>query len=188
MPYQAPQDYIERYKAIKDEKRRTYAAMITALDDQIGRIVAALDKKGMRDNTLIIFSSDNGGAISALFATGARSEEERKESGGVELGARPPASNGALRGGKGGLHEGGVRVPSFVNWPAKLQPRTVNEPLHMVDIMPTLLALAGGKGSPDHPMDGKDIWPTLTAGKPSRISSLTSKPSEGRSARATGSW
>ena len=49
-------------------------------------------------------------------------------------------------GGKGSLHEGGVRVPTIVNWPAKLKPRVVNEPLHMVDIMPTVLALAGGQG------------------------------------------
>ena len=69
-PYQAPQEYINRYKSIKDEKRRTYAAMITALDDQVGRIVDALEKKKLRDTTLIVFSSDNGGATSALFATG----------------------------------------------------------------------------------------------------------------------
>ena len=101
----------------------------------------------MLDNTIIVFSSDNGGATSALFATGARSPEEREESGGVELGAKPPASNGNFRGGKGSLHEGGVRVPTIVNWPAKLKPAVVNEPLHMVDVMPTLLALAGAKGS-----------------------------------------
>ena len=95
-----------------------------------------------------MFASDNGGVTSALFATGARSEEERAESGGVALGAKPPASNGKLRGGKGSLHEGGVRVPTIFNWPDKLQPRVVNEPLHMVDVMPTLLALAGGTGAP----------------------------------------
>ena len=166
-PYQAPQDAIDRYRSIQDEKRRLYAAMITALDDQIGRIVAALEKKNMRENTIIIFSSDNGGATSALFATGARSDEERGQSGGVELGTKPPASNGIFRGGKGSLHEGGVRVPTIFNWPGRLKPRTVNEPLHMVDVMPTLLALAGGKGSPDRPFDGKDIWPTLAEGKPS---------------------
>ena len=80
-PYQAPQAYIDRYKSVADEKRRTYAAMITALDDQVGRILAALEKRNMRDNTLIVFSSDNGGATSALFATGARSEAERKAEG-----------------------------------------------------------------------------------------------------------
>jgi arylsulfatase B len=94
--------------------------MITELDTQVGRTVDALKQKGMLENTLIIFSSDNGGATSALFATGARSPEERGESGGVGLGAKPPASNGELRGGKGSLHEGGVRVPTIFYWPAKL--------------------------------------------------------------------
>ena len=68
--------------------------MITDLDTQVGRIVDALKEKGMLDNTLIIFSSDNGGATSALFATGARSPEEREESGGVGLrrSLRPPTA------------------------------------------------------------------------------------------------
>ena len=187
-PYQAPQEYLDRYKSIRDEKRRTYAAMITALDDQVGRIVDALEKKKLRGNTLIIFSSDNGGATNALFATGARSEEERAESGGVALGAKPPASNGDLRGGKGSLHEGGVRVPTIFNWPKKLQPRVVNEPLHMVDVMPTLLALAGGHGSNNHPFDGKDIWPTLAEGKPSPHEDILINVEPIRGAIRKGNW
>jgi arylsulfatase A-like enzyme len=166
-PYQAPQADIDAYKSAPgDVHRHTYAAMITDLDTQVGRIVTALKQKNMLDNTLIIFSSDNGGATSALFATGARSPEEREESGGVELGAKTPASNGDLRGGKGSLHEGGVRVPTIFYWPAKLKPGVINEPAGMVDVMPTLLGLAGGKGSPDHPFDGKDIWPTLAENQP----------------------
>ena len=59
-------------------------------------------------------------------------------------------------------------MPTFLNWPAKLKPRVVNESLHMVDIMPTALALAGAKANPsDKPLDGKDIWATVTEGKPS---------------------
>ena len=119
--------------------------MITSVDDQVGRIVAALNKRGLRENTLIIFSSDNGGPRNAVVASGAHSKEER-EAGGVEQ-ASLPASNGELRGGKGSLHEGGVRVPTIFNWPAKLKPRVVDEPLHMVDIMPTVLALAGAKAN-----------------------------------------
>ena len=57
-------------------------------------------------------------------------------------------------------------MPAFVNWPARLKPRTVNEPLHMVDVMPTLLALAGGTGSADHPFDGRDMWKTIADGAP----------------------
>ena len=158
-PYQVPEEYLNRYADIQDKQRRAYCAMISCLDDQVGRIVATLDKKGLRDNTLIFFASDNGGATSGMFASGSKSKEEREhEEGGIEQSAKAPASNGELRGGKGSLREGGVRVPAFFNWPAKLKPAVVNEPLHMVDIMPTLLALAGAKGSPDHPMDGKDIW------------------------------
>jgi arylsulfatase A-like enzyme len=167
-PYQAPQKDIDAYKnAAGDVHRHTYAAMITDLDTQVGRIVAALKQKKMLDNTLIIFSSDNGGATSALFATGARSPQEREQSGGVELGAKAPASNGDLRGGKGSLHEGGVRVPTVFYWQGKLKPAVVNAPAGMVDVMPTVLALAGAKGSPDHPFDGKDIWPVLADGRPS---------------------
>jgi arylsulfatase B len=188
-PYQAPKEAVDAYKdTIGDEKRRTYAAMITELDAQVGRIVAALKQKNMLDNTLIIFSSDNGGATSALFATGARSPEEREESGGVELGAKPPASNGALRGGKGSLHEGGVRVPTIFYWPAKLKPRIVEEPLHMVDVMPTALALAGAVGSPDHPFDGKDIWPSLAEGRPSPHEDILINVEAFRGAIRKGNW
>ncbi len=147
-PYQAPESDIDQYKSVPDKLRRTYSAMITALDDQVGRIVAELNKKGLRDNTIILFASDNGGATSGLFASGSKSKEERDtEEGGIEQGAMAPASNAPFRGGKGSLYEGGVRVPAFINWPARLKPRVVNEPLHMVDVMPTLLALAGGKSN-----------------------------------------
>ncbi|MGA7001507.1 MAG: arylsulfatase [Pseudolabrys sp.] len=188
-PYQAPKQAIEAYKnAAGDEHRHTYAAMITELDAQVGRIVAALKQKNMIDNTLIIFSSDNGGATSALFATGARSPDERGESGGVELGAKTPASNGDLRGGKGSLHEGGVRVPTIFSWPAKLKPGIVNEPLHMVDVMPTALALAGAKGSPDHPFDGKDIWPTLAGNQTSAHEDVLINVEAFRGAIRKGNW
>ncbi len=167
-PYQAPKEDVDAYKdLLGDIHRQTYAAMITDLDTQVGRIVDALKQRHMLDNTLIIFSSDNGGATSALFATGARSPEEREESGGVGLEQKPPASNGVFRGGKGSLHEGGVRVPTIFCWPAKLKPGVINEPLAMVDVMPTVLALAGGSGNADHPFDGKDIWQTLSGGEPS---------------------
>jgi arylsulfatase A-like enzyme len=188
-PYQAPPKYADAYKdTITDPVRRTYAGMITALDDQVGRIVTALEEKRMLDNTIIIFSSDNGGATSALFATGARSPEEREESGGIELGAKPPASNGELRGGKGSLHEGGVRVPTIVNWPAKLKPAIVTEPLHMVDVMPTLLVLAGAQGSPDHPFDGKDMWRTLAEGKSSPNEDILINVEPFRGAIRKGNW
>ena len=188
-PYQAPEEDIAAYKDLAgDIHRQTYAAMITDLDKLVGRIVDALKQKKMLDNTLIIFSSDNGGATSALFATGARSPEEREESGGVGLEQKTPASNAPFRGGKGSLHEGGVRVPTIFYWPGKLKPGVVNEPLSMVDVMPTVLALAGGEGSPDHPFDGKDIWPTLAQGEPSPHEDVLINVEAFRGAIRKGNW
>jgi arylsulfatase A-like enzyme len=142
----------------------------------------------MLENTIIIFASDNGGATNALFATGARSEKERTESGGIALGTQPPASNDDLRGGKGSLYEGGVRVPTIVYWPARLKPRIVNEPLGMVDVMPTLLTLAGAHGSNDHPFDGKDMWATLANGAPSPNEDLLINVEPFRGAIRKGNW
>jgi len=186
-PYQAKKADEDRYAAtIKDPTRRTYAAMITSVDEQVGRIVAALDKQGLRENTLIIFSSDNGGPRSAVVASGAHSPEERA-AGGVKQESLP-ASNGDLRGGKGSLHEGGVRVPTIFNWPAKLKPRVVSEPLDMVDIMPTVLALAGGKASPEKPLDGKDIWATVAEGRPSPHEDILVNVEAFRGSVIKGNW
>jgi arylsulfatase A-like enzyme len=188
-PYQVPEEDLKRYPAIVDKQRREYAAMISVLDDQVERIIAALEEKKLRNDTLIIFASDNGGATSGLFASGSKSKEERaSEEGGIDQGAKAPASNVPFRGGKGGLHEGGVRVPAFANWPGHLKPRVVNEPVHMVDVMPTVLALAGGKGSPDHPMDGRNIWPTLTDGKPSPNEDILISVEAFRGAIRKGNW
>jgi len=183
-PYQAPAKDVERYSSEPDARRRTYAAMITALDDQVGRIVAALEAKGMRENTLIVFSSDNGGATSSLFATGARSQEER----GDEVAGKLPASNGELRGGKGSLHEGGVRVPTIFSWPGKLKPGIVNEPLHMVDVMPTVLALAGAAEASSHAFDGKNVWATLADGQSSPHDDLLINVEPFRGAIRKGKW
>jgi arylsulfatase A-like enzyme len=188
-PFQAPANYLDQYKSVPDKQKRAYLAMITALDDQIGRIVDEVNKKGLRDNTIILLASDNGGATSGLFAQGAKSNEEREhEEGGIEQGAKAPASNAPFRGGKDSLYEGGVRVPAFVNWPGKLKPRVVNDPVHMVDVMPTLLALAGGKDSPGHPLDGKDIWQTLAEGQPSPNEDVLINVEAFRGAIRKGDW
>ena len=146
-PYQAQKTDEDRYAStIKDPTRRTYAAMITSVDDQVGRIVAALDKRGLRENTLIIFSSDNGGPRSAVVASGAHSREERAESGVKQESSA--GENGELRGGKGSLHEGGVVCrPSSTGLPNSSR-RVVNEPLHMVDIMPTCWRWPGPRPIP----------------------------------------
>ena len=188
-PYQAPQAAIDQYTSVADPFRRTYSAMVTELDVQVGRIVTELEKKGLRDNTIILFASDNGGATNALFAQGAKSSAEKgSEEGGILPDQKPPASNAPFSGGKGSLREGGVRVAAFVNWPGKLKPRVVNEPLDMVDVMPTLLALAGAKGDPDHPFDGKDMWGTIADGAPSPHDDILINVEAFRGAVRKGDW
>ena len=156
-PYQAPKDDVDQYRTIADPTRRAYAAQITAMDDQIGRVVEALDKKGIRDNTLIVFQSDNGGTRNPLF------------SGEADVSKlKLPNDNGPFREGKGTLYEGGVRVISVANWPGRIQPGlVVNEMVHEVDMYPTLVALAGGSTAKAKPLDGLDVWGTISAGKPS---------------------
>ena len=143
--------------------------MITELDVQVGRVVAELEKKGLRDNTHHpLRQRQRRGDQRALRARAPRATRRRAPTRAASCRRqKPPASNAPFSGGKGSLKEGGVRVPAFVNWPAVLKPRVVTEPLHMVDVMPTLLALAGGKGSPDHPFDGRDMWATLGGDAPS---------------------
>jgi arylsulfatase A-like enzyme len=177
-PLQAPKEEIDAYAGVfADEEKRAYAAMLSNLDQQVGRLVAALEKKGVRDNTIIFFTSDNGGV-----------DKAKPMAPGGKPAKSPPASNGDLRDGKSSLYEGGVRVPAIVNWPAKLKPAVVNEPLHHVDLMPTLLTLAGAHGSAVHPFDGKDAWATLADGAPSPHEDILINVELFRGAIRKGSW
>jgi arylsulfatase A-like enzyme len=156
-PYQAPKEYLDRYPHIADPSRRAYAGAITAMDDQIGRVVAALEKKHLRENTLIVFHSDNGGTRNAMFA----GEGDMSK-------VKIPCDNGPYRDGKGSLYEGGTRVCAFANWPNRIKPgMVVGEMLHVVDIYPTLVRLAGGSTAKSKPLDGQDVWDTIAEGKPS---------------------
>lgn len=140
-PLQALPEHLKHYEHVKDRVRQTYSAMVHAADEQIGRIVAALEKAGMLENTIIVFSGDNGGSV-ALGAT-----------------------IGRLRGGKGSLYEGGVRTAAFVAWPGRIKDgANITEPLHVIDWYPTLINLAGGSLEQRLPIDGKDIWDVLTKG------------------------
>jgi arylsulfatase A-like enzyme len=155
-PYQAPKEYLDQYKHIEDPTRRAYAAMITCMDDEIGKVVDALDKNKMRDNTLIVFMSDNGGNRSAMF------------SGDVDVSKlKLPADNGPYRGGKGMLYEGGTRVAALANWPGRIKPGENKEVMHVVDMFPTLAGLAGTAPSKEKPLDGVNVWSTLSEGTPS---------------------
>jgi arylsulfatase A-like enzyme len=174
-PYQAPPEYLEKYKHIADETRRAYAGQITCLDDEVGKVVAALEKKGIRDNTLIVFHSDNGGTRDARL-TG---EGEVKT---------VPCDNGPLKAGKGMLYEGGTLVPAFINWPGKIRPGAVKEMIHIVDMMPTLAKLAGASTAKSKPLDGIDVWPAIAAGKPSGRDEIIYNVEPFRGAVRQGDW
>ncbi len=137
VPLEAPQEYLDKYSHIQNGNRRKYAAMVDNLDWNVGRLLAALDEQGKRENTLVVFLSDNGGPL---------------HSG---------ANNGSLRGAKGSVAEGGVRVPFIFNWPGQLPPdKELDVQISSLDLLPTFAALAGVLPS-GKPLDGIDVWPWL---------------------------
>jgi len=121
---------------------------VDCLDENIGKVVAALDKKGLRANTLILFHSDNGGTTDKRF-TGQMADVSK-----LTL----PCDNGPYRSGKGALFEGGCRVAACANWPGRIKPQTVNAVIHAVDIYPTLAALAGASTAKCKPLDGVNVY------------------------------
>ena len=151
-PFQAPEHYVKRYAHIADEQRRLYAAMVTAMDDAVDHVLKALDEKGLREDTVIVFQSDNGGVRSAMFA------------GESKVGDNLPADNGPYREGKGTLYEGGTRVVGFMNWPGHITPGVVQGLSHVVDMYPTLAAIAGAKLEKNKPLDGMNLWPAISQG------------------------
>jgi len=177
-PYQAPETYIDRYKNIADPTRRTYAGMVACLDDEIGRVVAALDEKGLRDNTLILFHSDNGGTKNPMLA-GVMADMSK---------VRIPCDNGPYRDGKGSLFEGGTRVCAFANWPGHIKPETVHGMIHAVDIYTTLAKLAGASTAKCKPLDGMDVWPVISEGATSPRSELVYNVEPFRAALREGNW
>lgn len=151
-PFQAPQAYLDRYANIADPNRRAYAAMVTAMDEQIGAVLKALEERGMRENTLVVFHSDNGGVRTATFA------------GQIDTKGDLPASNGPFRNGKGSLYEGGTRAVALANWPGHVPAGKARGMVHVVDMLPTLAGLAGASLDGTKPLDGTDIWPVISAG------------------------
>lgn len=138
-PLQAPQRALDKHRHIGRKQRRAFAAMVTCMDDAIGRVMAALDARGMRDDTLVIFASDNGGGRAAD--------------------TRP------WRGRKGSVFEGGTRSPTVVHWPGRVPAgASVDEVLHIVDLFPTLARVAGASTEGSKALDGLDAWETITSG------------------------
>ncbi len=165
-PHQVPDSYLAPYAHLAGV-RRTYAGMLAAMDEAIGQILGALDQAGLRDNTLVIFSSDNGGASPGKVT-----------------------SNGPLRAGKGTIYEGGVRVCASARWPGRITAGSViHEPLHIVDWFPTLLKLAGAPSAQKLPVDGRDLWPVLTQGAKSPHEALVLGGTQpGVAAIRSGDW
>ena len=136
-PLQAQDAYLARFPSIEDIHRRIFAAMLANLDDGVGRILSVLREYGLEENTLLFFLSDNGGPTRELTS-----------------------SNRPLRGGKGDVYEGGIRVPFLVQWPARLPQGVVEDrPVISLDIAATALAAAGLAVPPG--MDGVDLTPYL---------------------------
>ena len=178
-PLQAPHVDLLKYNGIRDEQRGTYYAMVSAMDEAVGTIVDAIANKGMSENTLIVFHSDNGGAVRNKYPSG---------DGDV---TRRVASNGPFRNGHGSLYEGGVRVVALVVWPGHIEPGVVVERVHVTDMYPTLLNLAGAlldKQNQVKPIDGIDAWPVIAEGKASVRDEMLINVDEFRGAVMVGDW
>lgn len=164
-PIQAPKKLVEKYQAkrkklygdskapaIKDryntasrgrQDHATYAAMLENLDTNIGRVLKQLQDLGLSKNTIVVFSSDNGGHCHLR---------------------RPGITcNLPLRSGKGWTYEGGIRIPTIVSWPGKIKPKTDDTPCISMDLYPTLLELTGQKLQPKQHLDGNSLKSALTA-------------------------
>ena len=157
-PLDEPQQWLSKYEGRSvDPSRKLFAASVTHMDHGIGRIIDALERKGLRENTLVVFSSDNGGQ------TGWSSKTEYKgryaDKPQMVLGNNKP-----LRGWKGETYEGGIRVPAMASWPGVLKPGTLNVPVHIVDWMPTLCGLVGYSPKRDLKWDGRDVWQSISQG------------------------
>lgn len=176
VPWQAPAEYLDRYRDVPDEARRSYYAMVSAMDDAVGDIVAALERKGILKDTLILFHSDNGGARPNKFATG---------DGDVK---HQVADNGPFRDGKGGLYEGSVRVVAFATWPERIPAGIVAERIHVTDMYPTLSAIAGATPDQVRPLDGIDQWETIAAGKASPRREMLINMEDTRGALVRDQW
>lgn len=145
-PLQAPQKYLDRFKNIDDEKRRLFAAMMSAMDDAIGRVMSKVNEIGQEEKTLYFFIGDNGGPTRSTTS-----------------------SNGGLRGFKATTFEGGPRVPFLAQWTGKLPAGTTYDlPVLNLDVLPTIVTAAGGTVDPAWKLDGVDLMPYLTGANKSR--------------------
>ena len=152
-PFQAKPDLLAKFKALPPSgghNNPTYAAMIASVDESVGRVLATLDELKLAENTIVIFSSDNGGV-------GGYVREGLKKAGDV-------TDNAPLRSGKGSLYEGGVRVPWIVRWPGTVPVAVTDTPIISVDLLPTLIALSGAPSPANQNLDGVSLVECFTRG------------------------
>ncbi|NNJ24010.1 sulfatase-like hydrolase/transferase [Alienimonas chondri] len=140
-PLQPKEADAARIAHIKNDRRRKYAGLVVSLDDNVGRILDCLEEQGLTDDTLVLFTNDNGG---------------QTQTGAV---------NTPLRGRKGQLHEGGIRVPWAVRWPGRAPAGSVvEEPVIALDLLPTVVEAAGAAVDPAWKLDGRSFLSTMTGG------------------------
>lgn len=139
-PMDATDARLAKFASITDKKRRTYAAMMSALDDNVGRVRQALKESGQEERTLILFISDNGGPTMNGTTTNG-------------------SSNAPLRGSKRTTLEGGIRVPFLVAWPGQVKPAVYESPVVQLDLHATALAAAGISVGPEAKLEGVDLLP-----------------------------
>ena len=175
-PLEAPKELAARYRALNTAEERAYRAMISTVDSAIETTLTALEARGMLANTLVIFHAGTGGALPTKYPLGDGDTQ------------RSIANNGPYRGGRGGLSDGGLRVAALAYWPGKIQPGVVSELMHVTDLYPTLLKLAGANPAQPKPVDGLDIWSTLSAGQPSPRKEALLNVEDFRGAIRIGDW
>ena len=145
-PMQADDARLNKFTGIEDKKRRTYAAMMSALDEAVGRVMKKLSAAGLQDDTLVFFINDNGGPTMP----------------GTTINS---SRNDPLRGSKRTTLEGGIRVPFLVSWPGRIKPGVYNEPVIQLDAHVTALAAAGAEVQPQWQLDGVNLLPFLSGRK-----------------------
>jgi arylsulfatase A-like enzyme len=148
-PLQAPDRWVSGYRHLGG-KKAIYAGMIACLDDGVGQVMRALDRMRLREQTMVVFFSDNGASKLAMHAD-----------------VRDAASNGPFRGGKYELTDGGLRSPCMVRWPRRVPAgASIDTPVTNLDWLPTFRDAAGIAEAATHPLDGVSLLPLLTARKP----------------------
>jgi arylsulfatase len=142
----APDQFTSMYADVPDVTKRVYCGSVSLVDQEVGRLLKALDDRKLRDNTLVFFTSDNGPETLHRYPTATHSH----------------GSAGPLRGMKLSMYEGGYRVPGILQWPGHTTPgSTSDEPVAFYDLMPTLCAVAGVEPPADRPLDGANVLPLL---------------------------